>query len=44
MAWMAPTNPVHDVFHREFGIDSFALDGDATELADTWQDRRTNRR
>lgn len=34
------SHPMHELLHREFGIDSFALDGDDTELGDHWSDRR----
>lgn len=30
---------MHELLHQEMGIDSFALDGDDTAVADPWQDR-----
>ncbi len=32
-------HPMHELLHKQFGIDSFALDGDRTRLQDTWLDR-----
>ena len=36
---MLSKNPLHVVLHQQVGIDSFALDGDDTDVADPWQDR-----
>jgi len=32
-------NPMQAVIRRQMGIDAFALDGDDSELFETWSDR-----
>jgi len=32
-------HPLHVVLHQHMGVDSFALDGDDTQVSDPWQDR-----
>ncbi len=32
-------HPMHALYHRIMGIDSFALDGDTTVVTDRWEDR-----
>jgi hypothetical protein len=36
---MANPNPMQTVIRRQLGIDSFALDGDDTEVWESWQDK-----
>lgn len=36
---MHPRNPLHEVLHQQVGIDTFALDGDDTQIVESWQDR-----
>lgn len=36
---MPEHNPMQSLLRRHLGMDAFALDGDDTELADSWQDR-----
>jgi hypothetical protein len=33
-------NPIQAVLRNQMGVDAFALDGDETEVAEAWQDRR----
>lgn len=35
----AGPNPLHVLLHRQIGIDSFAMDGDDTDVPEPWQDR-----
>lgn len=39
-----PNHPMQELLRREMGIDAFALDGDATELGERWEDRPRTRR
>lgn len=32
-------NPLHVLLHKQIGIDSFAMDGDDTDVPEPWQDR-----
>lgn len=36
---MPEHNPMQSLLRRHLGMDAFALDGDDTELAESWQDR-----
>jgi len=36
---IAPTNPMQQVIRRQLGVDAFALDGDESDVPDSWQDR-----
>lgn len=36
---MQPRNPLQELLHQQVGIDSFALDGDETQILESWQDR-----
>ena len=33
-------NPIQAVIREQLGVDAFALDGDDTEVADAWLDRK----
>ncbi len=39
---MEARNPYHVVLHDAMGIDSFALDGDETQVNNTWEDEPRN--
>lgn len=36
---MSEPNPLQAVLRRNLGLDAFSLDGDATEVPDSWTDR-----
>ncbi len=36
---MNPKNPLQVLLHQQVGIDSFALDGDDTQIVETWDER-----
>jgi hypothetical protein len=36
---MPEHNPMQSLLRRHLGMDAFALDGDDTDLAESWQDR-----
>ena len=36
-------NPMQVLLRRHMGLDAFALDGDDTDVQDTWQDRPRRR-
>ncbi|MHB1262224.1 MAG: hypothetical protein ACYC2H_10980 [Thermoplasmatota archaeon] len=36
---MSEPNPLQVVLRRNLGLDAFSLDGDATEVLDSWADR-----
>ena len=36
---MSEPNPLQVVLRRNLGVDAFSLDGDATEVQDSWADR-----
>jgi hypothetical protein len=36
---MSEPNPLQVVLRRNLGVDAFALDGDDTEVQDSWADR-----
>lgn len=38
------SNPMRELLKEELGIDAFALDGDASPLQETWEDRPNRRR
>ena len=40
---MTEPNPVQIVLRRQIGVDAFAIDGDDTELAESWLDRPRRR-
>jgi hypothetical protein len=39
VAKMPEHNPMQSLLRRHLGMDAFALDGDDTDLAESWQDR-----
>jgi len=41
---MPDANPMQRLLRRQMGIDSFALDGEAEVLWETWEDRPRVRR
>lgn len=40
---MPEHNPMQNLLRRHLGVDSFALDGDDTELGESWFDRKRSR-
>ena len=36
---MMDSNPMQVILRRQMGLDVFALDGDDTDVQDTWQDK-----
>jgi hypothetical protein len=36
---MSEPNPLQVVLRRNLGVDAFSLDGDATDVQDSWADR-----
>ena len=36
---MTEPNPLQVVLRRNLGLDAFSLDGDSTEVLDSWADR-----
>jgi len=36
---MSEPNPLQVVLRRNLGVDAFSLDGDATEVQDSWADK-----
>jgi hypothetical protein len=39
VAAMSDPNPIQIVLRRQMGVDAFALDGDSTDVPDSWQDQ-----
>ena len=37
---MTEHNPMQSLLRRHLGVDSFALDGDDTDVQDRWTDKR----
>ncbi len=36
---MMRVHPLHEVLHQQVGIDSFAIDGDTTQIIEDWSDK-----
>lgn len=40
---MMRVHPLHEILHQQVGVDSFAIDGDATEIVEDWSDKPRSR-